>query len=63
MQVFSTVHSVWIVGRLHVIPGDHGVASSQSGRVQLKYGRDVHAVRNRHQSVHDLLRWSPKTTS
>lgn len=63
MQVLSTVRCVWIVVRLHVIPGHHGVASSQSGRVQLKYGGDVHAIRNRHQRVHDLLRWSPQTTS
>lgn len=51
------------VSTLHIIPGHHGVPASQSGRVQLKYGRDVHAIWNRRQSVHDLLLWSSQTTS
>ena len=47
----------------YVIPGHHGVPASQSGGVQLKDGGDVHAIRNRHQSVHDLFLWSSQTTS
>lgn len=51
------------VGILYFIPGHHGVPASQSGRVQLKDGGDVHAIRNRDQSVHDFLLWSSQTTS
>lgn len=54
---------IWSVGILHIIPGHHGVPASQSGRVQLKNGGDVHAIRNRHKSVHDLLLWSSQTTT
>lgn len=51
-----------IVGILHFIPGHHGVSTSQSGGVKLKYGGDVHAIRNRYQCVHDLLLGSTETT-
>lgn len=54
---------VWCVGILYIIPWHHGVPASQSGGVQLEDGGDVHAVGNRHQSVHDLLLWSSQTAS
>lgn len=47
---------------LHIIPGHHGVPTSQSGGVKLKYGGDVHAIRNRYQCVHDLLLRSTEAT-
>lgn len=52
-----------IVSILHIIPGHHGVPTSQSGGVKLKYGGDVHAIRNRYQCVHDLLLWGTEATS
>lgn len=54
---------VGIVGVLRFIPGHHGVSTSQSGGVELKYGGDVHAVRDRYQRVHDLLLGGTETTS
>lgn len=54
---------IWCVGILYIIPGHHRVPASQSGRVKLKDGGDVHAIGNWHQSVHDLLLWSSQTTS
>lgn len=48
---------------LHVIPGHHGIASSQSGGVQLKDGGDIHPIGDRDQRVHDFLLWSPETAS
>lgn len=53
---------VWIVGILHIIPGHHRVSTPQSGGVKLKYGGDVHAIRNRYQCIHDLLLWSTEAT-
>lgn len=45
-----------------IIPGHHGVTTSQRGRIQLKDGGDIHAIRNWHQSVHDFLLGSSQTT-
>lgn len=48
---------------LNAKPGHHGVPASQSGRVQLKDGGNIHTIRNRHQSVHDFLLWTPQATT
>lgn len=38
-----------------LLPGHQGVPPSQRGRVELKNGRDVIPIRNRHEGVHDFV--------
>lgn len=45
------------------VPGHQGVPPSQGGWVQLKDRGDVHAIRDRHQLVHDPLLRGSQTRS
>lgn len=50
---YTEIHH--LTNAMVLLPGHQGVPPSQRGRVELKNGRDVIPIRNRHEGVHDFV--------